>query len=74
MTCQCLALFLAFFREGASSERRVQLRDQVPCCYYMEKLFGILLWFGEKGLSVLGKCLSGSVWVWLCQRRLVEEQ
>lgn len=32
------------------------------------------LWFGEKGLSFLGQCLSGSIWVWMCQMRLVEEQ
>lgn len=32
------------------------------------------LWFGEKGLNFWGKCLSGSIWVWMCQRRLVAEQ
>lgn len=32
------------------------------------------LWFGEKGLSILAKCLSGSIWLGLCQRRLVAGQ
>jgi hypothetical protein len=45
------------------------------CCIGLEKLFEIMgCGLMRKASVFLGKCLSGSIWVGLCQRRLVVGQ
>ena len=58
-----------------SSEEGAELGDQVSgyYCTLVEELFGTME-PSLKDLSSLGKSLSGSIWVGMCQRSLVEER